>query len=481
MDSKSSPVEIFFFPYVGGGHQIPMIDIARIFASHGAKSTVITTPKHALSFQKSINRDQESGLSVSIKTLHLPDDIDIADTDMSASPHTDTSMLQEPLKALLAEHKPDCIVHDAFHRWSAEAIYSLGIPRLVFNGNGCFSRCVMENLGKYKPHEKASSDYEPFVVPGLPDRVELTKSQLPIMIRQPQQRGFVPKKMGKPEENSFGVVVNSFYELEPAYVEYFKKEMGNKAWLVGPVSLCNRNVEDKAERGKKATVDEQQVLSFLDSKEPSSVLYISFGSLARLAPEQLLEIAYGLEASNHPFIWAVGKIFRSAVKDIENEETWLPSGFEERIRESKRGLIIRGWAPQLLILEHPAVGGFLTHCGWNSTLEGVCAGLPMITWPITAEQFSNEKLIADVLKIGVKVGSMHWVSWSTEPWAAVGRDKVDMAVKRLMSGDEEAVEMRRRARELGEKAKRAVEGGGSSYMDAGALIQELKSARKSES
>ncbi|XP_044489301.1 abscisate beta-glucosyltransferase-like [Mangifera indica] len=477
MDSKSSPVEMFFFPYVGGGHQIPMVDMARIFASHGAKSTIIATPKHALSFQKSISRDQELGLSISIETLHLPDDTDIADTDMSASPRTDTSMLEEPLKALLAEHRPDCIVHDVFHRWSADAINGLGIPRLVFNGNGCFSRCVAENMGKYKPHETVSSDYEPFVVPGLPDRVELTKSQVPVMMRPPNQNGFGPRKMGKPEENSFGVVVNSFYELEPAYVEYLKKEMGNKAWLVGPVSLCNRNVEDKAERGKKATIDEQQVLSFLDSKESSSVLYISFGSLARLAPEQLLEIAYGLEASNHPFIWAVGKIFRSAGKEKENEEAWLPYGFEERIRESKRGLIIRGWAPQLLILEHPAIGGFLTHCGWNSTLEGVCAGLPMITWPIAAEQFSNEKLIADVLKIGVKVGSLHWVSWSTEPWAAVGRDKVEASVKRLMGGGEEAVEMRRRARELREKAKRAVEESGSSYMDADSLIQELNSLR----
>lgn len=282
----------------------------------------------------------------------------------------------------------------------------------------------------------------------------------------------------KQEEKSFGIVVNSFYDLEPAYVEYFKQDLGNdKAWFVGPVSLCNRNIEDKAERGQKTSIDEGKILSFLDSKETNSVLYISFGSLARLSPEQLLEIAYGLEASNHSFIWVVGKIFQSPGTRKENgiEENWLPSGFEERMRESKRGLIIRGWAPQLLILEHTAVGGFMTHCGWNSTLESVSAGVPMVTWPITAEQFSNEKLISDVLKIGVKVGSVNWVSWSTEPSAAVGRDKVEVAVKRLMGTGEEAAEMRRRAGELGEKAKKAVEEGGSSFIDAEALLQELKS------
>ncbi|KAJ4847074.1 hypothetical protein Tsubulata_044155, partial [Turnera subulata] len=424
-------VEMFFFPFVGGGHQIPMIDIARVFASHGAKATIITTPNHSLSFQRSIHRDQNSGLPISIHALKLPDQLDIANTDMSATPSTDTSMLQEPLLSLLLDRKPDCIVHDV------------------------------------------GSDLEPFIVPGLPDTIELTRSQLPMFARR-EPVGGISKWMRKPDVKSMGVMVNSFYELELDYADYFKNQMGNKAWLVGPVSLCNRNVEDKAERGQKTAIDEQAILTWLDSKEPNSVLYISFGSAARLAPEQLMEIAHGLEAANQPFVWVIGKIFKSTEKDQESQETWLPDGFEERMQEAKKGLIIRGWAPQLLILEHVSVGGFLTHCGWNSTLEGVSAGVPMITWPISAEQFISEKLITDVLKIGVKAGNMEWVSWETEPRAAVGRDKVETAVKRLMGGEEEALGMRRRARELGEKAKRAVEKGGSSFKNADALIQELK-------
>lgn len=220
-------------------------------------------------------------------------------------------------------------------------------------------------------------------------------------------------------------------------------------------------------------------MSWLDSKELDSVLYVSFGSLARLAPEQILEIAHGLEASNHPFIWVIGKILKSTGQNGESKENLLPSGLEDRIKESRRGLIIRGWAPQLLILEHPAVGGFVTHCGWNSTLEGVSAGMPMVAWPITAEQFTNEKLITDVLKIGVRVGSMHWMSPRTESWVSAGRDKVEAAVKRLMGSGEEAAEMRRRAEKLGMKAKIAVEEGGSSCKNADALIQELKSRRQS--
>ncbi|KAF9619260.1 hypothetical protein IFM89_005814 [Coptis chinensis] len=96
----------------------------------------------------------------------------------------------------------------------------------------------------------------------------------------------------------------------------------------------------------------------------------------------------GLEASEVPFIWVV----RTAKKVEKNH--FLPEGFEERMKG--KGLIITNWAPQVLILDHPAVGGFMTHCGWNSTIEGISTSLPMITWPMFAEQFNNEKFVTSV-------------------------------------------------------------------------------------
>ncbi|XP_042957819.1 UDP-glucose flavonoid 3-O-glucosyltransferase 7-like [Carya illinoinensis] len=115
-----------------------------------------------------------------------------------------------------------------------------------------------------------------------------------------------------------------------------------------------------------------------------------------------MEIAMGLEASGQQFIWVVKKD-----KNEKEDEDWLPMGFEKRMEG--KGLIIRGLAPQVLILDHEAVGGFVTHCGWNSTLEGVTAGLPMVTWPLFSEQFVNEKLVTEVLKIGVPVGAQQYV------------------------------------------------------------------------
>ncbi|KAI6701372.1 hypothetical protein NL676_015696 [Syzygium grande] len=251
---------------------------------------------------------------------------------MFAAPFTDTSMLQEPLRLLLIERPPDCIVVDTFHRWSADVINE-------FTGKQYLRTAGLEASGypyiwAYgKTLEMVQSEYDPFEIPGWPDRIEMTRWQLPHFHKHPGG-GKPPGRMWNSEERSLGVVVNSFHELETAYVEYFKKEMAKKAWVVGPLSLCNRNVENNAERRQRAAIDEHSCLSGLNLKEPNSVLYVSFGSLARLTPKQLLEIAYALEASSFSFIWMAGEIFESLENGEGGREDWLLSGFEERLTES---------------------------------------------------------------------------------------------------------------------------------------------------
>ena len=176
-------------------------------------------------------------------------------------------------------------------------------------------------------------------------------------------------------------------------------------------------------------------------------------------------------ALGHPFVWVVRKEGKAEENGAEN---WLPEGFEERVKENSRGMVIRGWAPQVRILSHPAIGGFLTHCGWNSVLESIVAGVPLITWPMFAEQFYNENLITRILKIGVEVGSGVWNPGLEITSPVVGSDKILKAVNRLMGGSGEAEEIRRRAKELAEMADRSVEEGGSTYTDLKALIEEIK-------
>ncbi|KAA8545847.1 hypothetical protein F0562_020702 [Nyssa sinensis] len=353
-------------------------------------------------------------------------------------------MLQEPLEHFLQECRPHCLVADMFFPWATECAAKFGIPRLVFHGTSFFALCVSESLMLCKPYTRIFSGSESFIVPNLPDEITLKRSQLPI------DNGFtrLVDRDKQSEVRSYGVIVNSFYELEPAYADHYQNVLRRKSWHIGPVSLCNKDTEDKAERGKKASIEKEKCLKWLNSKQPDSVLYVCFGSVTKFTSAQLLEIAVGLEASGQQFIWVVRK-----GRDEEESEKWLLEGFKERMKG--KGLIIRGWAPQILILEHEAVGGFVTHCGWNSTMEGVCAGVPMVTWPVFAEQFHNEKLVTQILRIGVGVGAQQWVRTVGD---SVKREAIEKAVRRIMVG-EEAGEMRSRAKALAEMAMRAVEEG----------------------
>ena len=376
-------------------------------------------------------------------------------------------LLQQPLEHVLQEEHPDCVVADMFFPWATDSTAKFGIPRIVFHGLGFFPLCISACVRQYKPQDKVSSYTEPFLVPNLPGEITLTKMQLPQIPQHDKVFSKLLDDSNESELKSFGVIANSFYELEPVYADHYTKVLGRRAWHLGPVSLCNRDTEEKAHRGREAGIDEHECLKWLDSQDPNSVVYVCFGSMTALPDAQLKEIAMGLEGSGVSFIWVVKK----GSKSEEGEKLeWLPEGFEERVEG--KGLIIRGWAPQVMILDHEAVGGFVTHCGWNSTLEGVCAGVPMVTWPMYAEQFYNAKFLTDMAKIGVGVGVQTWIGMmGGEP---VKKDVVEKAVKRIMVG-EEAEGMRRRAKELGQKAREAVEEGGSSYTQLNSLVEDLRS------
>ncbi|KAK6159316.1 hypothetical protein DH2020_006630 [Rehmannia glutinosa] len=379
--------------------------------------------------------------------------------------HRYETRVKENCRKILQELNPNCLISDMFLPWTTDSADKFGIPRLVFHGTSCFALCASEQMHLHKPYKNVSSDSEPFVIPNLPHRLIFTRPQVPPFDLQEEEDDFskLRQQMRDSVDKSYGVVINSFYDLESDYADHYNKVMGRKSWHIGPLLLCNKGGdEEKAQRGKESAIDEHECLAWLDSKKPNSVVYVCFGSMASFSHAQLHETAVGLEASGQDFIWVV----RKGKNDDENED-WLPKGFEDRLKG--KGLIIRGWAPQVMILDHPSVGAFVTHCGWNSTLEGICAGVPMVTWPVFAEQFFNEKLVTKVLRIGVSVGNKRWQRAASE---GVEWEAVKTAVERVMVG-EAAEEMRSRAKSFKEMAKKAVEEGGSSYSGLNALIDEL--------
>ncbi|XP_058076779.1 UDP-glycosyltransferase 73C3-like [Magnolia sinica] len=474
-------LHFIFIPFLAPGHMIPVIDMARLFAKRGVIATVITTTHNASRFATIIDRATESGLPLRILQVRFPsqevglpegiENIDSVAADSAMVIFDALELLQQPIEHYLQElqPRPSCIISDSLLPWTCQTAEMFQIPRIVFHGMCCFSLLCMRNVHHYKSHEDIASEVQPIAVPGLPHQIEIPKFQLPLGIADKSDFQEISDKFRAGDSKSYGVVVNSFAESDNECIEYYGKEMGKKVWTVGPVSLCNKEMSDKAVRGNKASINEHECLSWLNSRKPKSVVYVCYGSLGRFTPSQWIQIGLGLEASNRPFVWVI----RDIVKLVKIEE-WLSNGFEEMIKD--RGLIIRGWAPQLLILSHPAIGGFLTHCGWNSTLEGICAGIPMLSWPLFGEQFLNEKLIVQFLRIGVDLGIFRGVvKWEPDEnnEVLVEMEVVKKAVERLMDEGREGEERRKRARELGEKARLAMEEGGSSYINMTHLIEDI--------
>ncbi|CAI9786301.1 unnamed protein product [Fraxinus pennsylvanica] len=469
-------LHVFFFPYLAHGHMIPTLEMAKLFASRGVQATMIVTP----GFVEPVENARKSGFNIGIHVIKfppeesgLPDGITSADQiksdDMFPKFVKSMELLQEPVEKLLEEFRPDCLVADMFFPWATDTAAKFDIPRLLFHGTSFLALCTSQHMRIYKPYKNVSSDSEEFVLPNLPHQLKFTRTQVPDFAREEIVNEITKllTKVYESETRSYGVLFNSFYELEPDYADHYRKVLRRNAWHIGPLLLCNKEGEDfKAQRGKESAIDEHECLEWLNSKEPNSVVYICFGSIATFTAKQLYEIAKGLEISGQKFIWVVRE-----GKNQDENENWLPEGFEERTKD--KGLIIRGWAPQLLILENKAIGGFVTHCGWNSTLEGVCSGVPMVTWPVFAEQFYNEKLVTEVLRIGVSVGSKQWKRVASE---GVEREAIALGIRKIMEG-EEGAEMRRRAQECKEQARKAVEEDGSSYTDLSALLQELNTYR----
>ncbi|KMT01176.1 hypothetical protein BVRB_9g224280 [Beta vulgaris subsp. vulgaris] len=472
MDDKSQQLHIVLFPFMAHGHMIPTLDIARLFAARGVKTTLITTPRNAPTFLTAIEKGNKSGaptINVEVfnfqaQSFGLPEGCEnleqalgpgIRDRFFKAA-----AMLRDQLEHFLEKTRPNCLVADMFFPWATDSAAKFNIPRLVFHGHCLFALCALEIIRLHEPYNNASSDEEPFLLPHLPHEIELTRLQFSEELWKNggdsdyKERS---KAIKESELKCYGVLVNSFYELEPDYAEYFRKDLGRRAWNIGPVSLYNRSNEEKAQRGKQASIDEHECLKWLNSKKPNSVIYICFGSTMHMIPSQLNEIAMGLEASGKDFIWVV-----------RNEDDL--GEFEHRMEG--KGLIIRGWAPQVLILEHEVIGAFVTHCGWNSTIEGIAAGVPMVTWPVFAEQFLNEKLITRVLRIGIPVGAKKWDCKPCEEYV-VKKNDIEKALREVMEGNE-AEERRTRAKEYKEMAWKALQEGGSSYSDLSALIDELR-------
>ncbi|KAK5829970.1 hypothetical protein PVK06_013764 [Gossypium arboreum] len=435
---NQQPIHHFLLiPLMTRSHLIPFTDMAKALAHHGQQVTIVTTPLNAARFSDDyvINFNlniQFLPLYFPAQEVGLPQGCEAMDSlaspDMATKFFQASNMLQQPLEKWLqgldSLSLPSCIISDVCFPWTSILSLKFNVSRVVFHTVSCFTLLCSHNIDHYKVFdERDKSDFEPVL-------------------------------FKEAEASALAVLVNSFLELEPGYVKAYQKFVNN-LWCIGPLCLYNKTTRSEA------SIDDHESLNWLDSQKPNSVIYVCFGSLCHIFDQQLMELGLGLETSNCPFIWVI----KEGSYTAELDKWFKEQNFEERVKG--RGLIIRGWAPQVQILSKPEIGGFITHCGWSSTLEGIIAGLPLITWPMSSEQFYNEKLIVQVVKIGVKIGVDKPMK---APEVLVKKEDVMKAIKQVIDGGEEGEERKKRAKKLGEMAKMAVENGGSSCSNLTSLI-----------
>ncbi|TVU15146.1 hypothetical protein EJB05_38653, partial [Eragrostis curvula] len=486
----TSKPHIVVIPWPVTSHMIPIVDIGCLLASHGAPVTIITPPASAELVRSRMDRaGQGAAASITVATVPFPaaeaglpegcERLDqVPSPDLVPNFFDANNLFGEAVarrcRRLTA---PSCVVAGMCNTWAHGLARELGAPCFIFHGFGAFALLCCEYLNTHRPHEAVASLDERFDVPVLPPfEFKFARRQLPLQ--------FLPSRSISIKEHSIrelrefemavdGIVVNTFEELEHGSVARLAAATGKAVLAVGPVSLCG----SPGDLDSRADADEaRRCMAWLDAKKAckSSVLYVSFVSAGRMPPEQLMELGAALVSSPWPVLWVI----KGADSLPDDVEQWLRNNTDADGIPESQCLAVRGWAPQVAILEHPAVGGFLTHCGWGSTLESVAAGVPMATWPFTAEQFLNEKVIVDVLGIGVSVGVMMPTegvlrgekSRCGEAKVEVGTEQVIRALEKLMDGGADGDGRRNKVQELKDKAKAALEDGGSSYMNLEKLI-----------
>ncbi|KAL6534161.1 hypothetical protein OROHE_013086 [Orobanche hederae] len=250
------------------------------------------------------------------------------------------------------------------------------------------------------------------------------------------------------------IIHNTVEELESKTLSALNKHQKNYA--IGPVNFFENPATNTVRR---SFWHESDCASWLGSKPSGSVLYVSFGSLVQTSKQFIHEVAYGLLLSGVSFIWVVrANIVGSCDVDV------LPEGYEDDIGD--RGIVVP-WCDQISVLSNPVIGGFLTHCGWNSTLESMWCGVPMICYPVAYDQPTNRKLVVDDWKIGTNL--------CERGTTTIDREEIKEKIKCFMNGTSSmGLLLRQEAEKVKEKFRNALEVDGSSEKNFDRFIEDLK-------
>ncbi|KAK3001584.1 hypothetical protein RJ639_022435 [Escallonia herrerae] len=422
MDANSK-ISVLMFPWLAHGHISPFLELAKKLSKRNFDIYLLSTPANLGSIKQKIGEN----FSIQLVELHLP-----TLPNLPPQYHTTNGLppnLMPTLKKafdmanpnfakILKTLKPDLLIYDFLQPWAPKVALEHNIPGVEFVSSSATMTAYM--LDKYKNPgmgfpfpEIYYRNYENVLVAKLRESAGIDANG--------KTRGIESM-----EQSSKIVLIKTFREIEGKYCDYVSKLGGKKVVPLGPL-VQNPDYE----------CEDSEIIQWLNKKAKNSTVFVSFGSEYFLSEEDLEEIAHGLALSNVNFIWVV----RFPMGESSRLEEALPQKFLQKV--GGRGMVVEGWAPQSRILGHPSIGGFVSHCGWSSVIEGMKFGVPIIAMPMQLDQPINARLIEEV---GVGVEAVR------DKDGRLQREKVASVIKQVVV-EEEGEVVRKKARELSDNIR----------------------------
>ncbi|XP_023636468.1 UDP-glycosyltransferase 76C3-like [Capsella rubella] len=454
---KSNGLRVILFPLSIQGCINPMIQLAKILHSRGFSITVIHTrfnaPKASnhplftfLQIQDGLSetetRTQDVTLLLTLLNRSCESPFRHCLTKLLQSADSDTGEKKE---------KISCLIDDSGWIFTQPIAQSLNLPRLVlttYNVSFFRNHFVLPQLRRDEMYLHIQDSEQDDLVQDFPP---LRKKDLRrILDQETEVLDSYSAMILETTKASSGLIFVSCEELDQDSLSQTREDFQIPIFTIGP-----SHSYFPGSSSSLFTVDDT-CMPWLDKQEDKSVIYVSFGSIATIGETEFMEIAWGLRNSNQPFLWVV------RLSSVEQDTEWIekiPKKFIEMLHE--KGKIVN-WSPQQQVLKHRAIGGFLTHNGWNSTVESVCEGVPMICLPFQWDQLSNARFVSDVWMVGVHLEGL------------IERDEIEGAIRRLLS-ETEGEAIRERMKLLKEKVGRSLKPKGSSHRSLQHLVDFISS------
>ncbi|GMH24705.1 hypothetical protein Nepgr_026548 [Nepenthes gracilis] len=452
-------------PFPSQGHVNPFMQLAKLLHSRGFHITFVNTEFNHNRLIKNKGPDAVRGLP-GFRFETIPDGLLPSDRDATQHPPLLCDSTQKncfgPFKDLLIKLNSSsevpsvtCVIFDGVMTFGMKAAQELRIPNVqLWTASACsfmgflhFRELLKRGILPFKDEKSLADGSLDSSINWIPGMKNVRFKDLPNYVKfNVMDQNIMIDFMAEEAErwlNSSSIIFNTFDALEQEVLNDIRSRFPGNVYQFGPLTSLIKQIPDTHFKSSSSSLwkEDSKCLEWLDSREPSSVIYVNYGSITVMNSHHIEEFAWGLANSNHPFLWIIRPdILMGNSVNLEDE-------FLEGTKD--RGLMV-SWCPQEKVLSHPSVGAFLTHCGWNSMLEAVTAGVPIIGWPFVADQFPNCRYACTEWGIGMEVGH------------DVKREDIEGLIKEVMEGTQ-GKQMRGRAREWKKKAEQATNHGGSSH------------------